>query len=105
MNITTSDQNEISKLEKQIEDINIIETKYQRDDIRTFFPWKLHFAEVFNENGGFDIVIGNPPYVNIANIEDKSLRKNLQDNYVTVKNKSDLYSVFTEKGFLLLKQK
>ena len=29
---------------------------------KNFFPWKLYFAEVFNLNGGFDIVIANPPY-------------------------------------------
>ncbi|MDD5021833.1 MAG: Eco57I restriction-modification methylase domain-containing protein [Endomicrobiaceae bacterium] len=29
---------------------------------RKFFPWKLFFADVF-EKGGFDIVIGNPPYI------------------------------------------
>lgn len=30
---------------------------------RDFFPWGLYFAEVFNEKGGFDIVLGNPPYI------------------------------------------
>jgi len=30
---------------------------------RPFFPWKLYFAEVFQEKGGFDVVIANPPYV------------------------------------------
>jgi methylase of polypeptide subunit release factors len=40
-----------------------MEEKYKRDNIRSFFPWKLHFWEVFNDNWGFDIVIGNPPYV------------------------------------------
>jgi len=30
---------------------------------RDFFPWELYFAEVFNEKGGFDVVIGNPPYI------------------------------------------
>jgi adenine-specific DNA-methyltransferase len=30
---------------------------------RNFFPWKLYFAEVFKNNGGFDIVIANPPYL------------------------------------------
>ena len=28
---------------------------------KPFFIWELEFEEVF-ENGGFDIVIGNPPY-------------------------------------------
>ncbi len=31
--------------------------------VRPFFPWQLYFAEVFKEKGGFDIVIGNPPYI------------------------------------------
>ena len=30
---------------------------------KPFFLWKLHFAEVFQEKGGFDVVIANPPYV------------------------------------------
>ena len=34
----------------------------QNNKHRNFFPWKLFFADVFM-NGGFDIVIGNPPYL------------------------------------------
>ena len=30
---------------------------------RNFFPWKLYFADVFREKGGFDVVIANPPYI------------------------------------------
>jgi len=30
--------------------------------VKPFFAWKLYFAEVFHEKGGFDIVIANPPY-------------------------------------------
>lgn len=30
---------------------------------RDFFPWSLYFAEVFTDKGGFDIVVGNPPYI------------------------------------------
>ena len=26
--------------------------------IRNFFPWKLYFADIFREKGGFDVVIG-----------------------------------------------
>lgn len=29
---------------------------------KPYFLWKLEFARVFRENGGFDVVIGNPPY-------------------------------------------
>ena len=70
--------------------------------ITELFDWQKEFPEVF-ENGGFDIIVGNPPYVNIANIADENARKYYQKNYKTVKNKSDLYSIFTEKSHQLLK--
>ena len=68
-----------------------------------FFLWHTWFSDVFNK-GGFDIVIGNPPYVNIANIKDEALRKTYQQNYETIKNKSDLYSIFTERAHWLLRK-
>ena len=67
------------------------------------FNWEEEFPQVFAK-GGFDVVIGNPPYVNMANIEDVKVRKFYQDNYTTVKNKCDLYSIFTEKSSVLLKE-
>lgn len=66
------------------------------------FNWQEQFPKVF-ENGGFDVVIGNPPYVNMVNILDERQRKYYQRTYKTVKNKSDLYSIFTEKSSELLK--
>lgn len=69
------------------------------------FDWKLDFPEVLNplvkKEWGFDIVIGNPPYVNIANIKDKEYRDLLRSKYITIKNKSDLYSVFIERSYEL----
>ena len=66
------------------------------------FDWQKEFPKVF-ERGGFDVVIGNPPYVNMVNILDERQRKYYQRTYKTVKNKSDLYSIFTEKSSELLK--
>ncbi|MBR5643547.1 MAG: N-6 DNA methylase [Salinivirgaceae bacterium] len=66
------------------------------------FDWQREFPQVF-ERGGFDVVIGNPPYVNMVNILDEKQRKYYQTNYKTVKNKSDLYSIFTEKSSHLLR--
>jgi len=66
------------------------------------FNWQREFPEVFAK-GGFDMVIGNPPYVNIVNIEDEKYRKLLQKNFKTFKNKCDLYSLFIEKSILLSK--
>lgn len=44
-----------------IEDQMRQRSKKQRK--RDFFPWSLYFAEVFSEKDGFDIVLGNPPYI------------------------------------------
>ncbi|MBO4858908.1 MAG: N-6 DNA methylase [Treponema sp.] len=60
---------------------------------------------MFGIKDGFDIVIGNPPYVNVANIKPDSYRKKLQQLYYSARNKSDLYSFFIENGFKLLKTK
>ena len=68
------------------------------------FDWQKEFPQVF-EKGGFDVVIGNPPYVNMANIQNEQERKYYQKSYSTVKNKCDLYSIFTEKAKSLLKDK
>ncbi|MBL7086108.1 MAG: Eco57I restriction-modification methylase domain-containing protein [Candidatus Cloacimonetes bacterium] len=37
--------------------------KFRNVNFRPYFLWKLHFAEVFKNKGGFDIVIANPPYI------------------------------------------
>ena len=66
-----------------------------------FTLWHTWFYDVFSQ-GGFDIVIANPPYVNIANIKPDNYRKLLQSLFYSNRNKSDLYSFFIEKGFNLL---
>jgi len=40
---------------------------------REYFFWDIDFAEVFQEQGGFDIVIGNPPYVRQESIAPQNL--------------------------------
>ena len=57
------------------------------------FNWQEQFPKVF-EKGGFDVIIGNPPYVGYNNLEFK--------NYKTF-NCADLYAYFFEKGLKLLK--
>ena len=70
---------------------------------QNFFLWHTWFKDIFDK-GGFDIVIGNPPYINIANLTDDGIRKFYQRNYKTVRNKSDLYSIFTEHAHSILKR-
>ena len=66
-----------------------------------FFLWHTWFSDVFNK-GGFDIVIGNPPYVNFANIKSAEYRAILKGKFYSTKNKCDLYAFFIEFGFDLL---
>ena len=65
------------------------------------FNWQEKFPEAFKQ-GGFDVIIGNPPYVNLANIKDAEEREYLKSEFETAKNKSDLYSFFTERAISLL---
>ncbi len=75
------------------------------------FDWEKEFPQVFNpslrsaaaeKQSGFDVVIGNPPYVDIKAL-DNLLVKELFKSYETAENRINLYSIFIEKGYSLLK--
>jgi len=53
--------------------------------------------------GGFDVVIGNPPYVHLENIREES-EKLAKQNYQTYDKRGDLYQLFVERGFSILKE-
>ena len=65
------------------------------------FKWEDEFREIF-ENGGFDIVIGNPPYVRQEKITE--IKPYLKENYITYTGVADLYVYFFEKGLNILKE-
>ena len=64
------------------------------------FNWQEQFPKVF-EKGGFDVVIGNPPYVEAAD-NDKEYYK---QHYPAVEGHIDLFELFIQKGIDLLKDK
>ena len=64
------------------------------------FDWEKEFPEIF-KNGGFDIVIGNPPYVRQESI--KEIKPYLEQNYRVYTGVADLYCYFYELGYNLLK--
>lgn len=69
------------------------------------FDWKKEFSEIF-KNGGFDIVIGNPPYVDSEEMVKSSplVREYCASNYKEVaKGNWDMYCIFSYKGISLLK--
>ena len=78
--------------------------KYEHAEAKPFFIWELEFSEVFKgSNPGFDIVIGNPPYVRQEKI--KELKPYLKEYYETYTGVADLYVYFFEKGLKILKDK
>ena len=60
---------------------------------------------MFDIKEGFDVVIGNPPYINISNLKPDEYRLELRNKFRSAKNKSDTYAFFLEQGFNLLKSK
>jgi hypothetical protein len=69
------------------------------------FDFKVYFSEVWHLKNGFDIVIGNPPYVQIQKFSGKSVQKNWErQNYETFAKTGDIYCLFYEKGYRLLRQ-
>lgn len=64
------------------------------------FDWLSRFPDVF-DRGGFDVVIGNPPYVRMEHL--KEIKPYLARHYVVADDRTDLYAYFFEKGVQVLK--
>ncbi|MCK4399298.1 MAG: Eco57I restriction-modification methylase domain-containing protein [Methanophagales archaeon] len=123
--ITTSEKKRTEdklKLEHEKERLNNLLETLKSGELRNKFFWEIDFAEVFAD-GGFDIVIANPPYVRqekIApqDIPEEEITKELRQEYkaalvrsVTAQwgnefkkdLKSDLYVYFYYLALSLLK--
>ena len=69
-----------------------------------FFLWHTWFSEVFSRptKEGFDIVIGNPPYISLQN-EGGSVGKPYEKaDFSSFDRRGDIYCLFYEKGMQLL---
>ena len=80
------------------------------------FDYNIFFSEVFRSNAGFDIVIGNPPYVQLQKMKNDIIKrgvhagKSFQDlyreqNFKTYEATGDIYCLFYEKGLSLLRNR
>jgi SAM-dependent methyltransferase len=87
---------------------SILEDKNENELIETNpFDWDSAegFEEIFTKKGGFDYIIGNPPYVEVKNYnaELPHMHAFIKANYPSSKNgKIDLAIPFIERGILLL---
>lgn len=88
------------RLKDEVATINLVENEH-------FFLWHTFFADVFNRKEdavsreGFDIVIGNPPYINVQLMSD-SEKQLYRRNYTSFFKRCDMFCLFLELGLLKL---
>ncbi len=92
---------EVQQLEADIEEIKANKI------FENAFEWRFEFPEVLNEDGdfvGFDVLIGNPPYVDYRELG--SAQTDILKQYKTSENspRPNLYQYFIEKGYTILAQ-
>ena len=68
-----------------------------------FFLWHTYFYDVFKQ-GGFDIVIGNPPYIPLQ--DNNGLLADIYErqDFAVFERGGDIYSLFYEEGIRLLRE-
>lgn len=103
---TDKQAKKLAEYKIQLEDLKLSYEKLKELETRNdkpFFLWKLFFADVFADEG-FDIMIGNPPYIQLQRMiaEAEILR---QAEYETFAKTGDIYCLFYEQGIKLLKPK
>jgi len=61
------------------------------------FDYHTHFSEVFHHEKGFDIVIGNPPYINVE-LVSREIKNLYAKKYSTFYKRYDVFGLFFELG-------
>ena len=100
------------KVEKLTEDTKKLETEIEEIKANKIFEnafeWRFEFPEVLNDEGdfvGFDVVIGNPPYILVQTLGDQNLFNYYSQNFVTATYKIDTYALFYELGIKIMADK
>ncbi|WP_312296510.1 Eco57I restriction-modification methylase domain-containing protein [Chryseobacterium sp.] len=106
--IKKAEKDKLKKLKLKAE-----QAKKQKEEIlnniiyRNAFEWRFEFPEVLDNDGnfiGFDVIIGNPPYIQLQKMGAAS--DALQTlGYETFARTGDIYSLFYELGYNVLKEK
>ena len=95
------------KIDKLTQELTVLDTQIEEMRANRIFEnafeWRFEFPEVLNDEGdfvGFDVVIGNPPYIPIS-CEPNLVQ--VQTNYLTYTPTGDMYALFVELSQNLLK--
>ncbi|EOH2353060.1 Eco57I restriction-modification methylase domain-containing protein [Campylobacter jejuni] len=90
---------EFANLKKEYDNIFNLESNHP-------FEWRFEFPEILDDDGnfkGFDLIIGNPPYIRIQGLDKNSLQYYKKHFKVASKN-YDIYILFIEQCFKLIKK-
>jgi hypothetical protein len=119
--LTERDKGELKELESELYKLKHEINQFDQNNLPFF--WRIDFPEIILGKGGFDIVIGNPPYVAQEHIADpqgkiadkgayKALLKKMANQDFqqeidenSVSGKSDLYTFFYIRGLRILNPK
>ncbi|MDD1686831.1 N-6 DNA methylase [Methanoregula sp.] len=105
-----SDERALPSLDKNIKCGNsligtdILTPELSQEDVRRInpFDWDREFPDIMLA-GGFDAVIGNPPYVRQEGLKES--KKYFETHYKVYQGTADLYTYFFERGIALLRPK
>lgn len=67
------------------------------------FLWEVEFEDIFN-SGGFDIILGNPPYVFAREKISEMEKQYYMDTYISAQYQINTFPIFIEKSINLLKR-
>jgi type II restriction/modification system DNA methylase subunit YeeA len=98
-----------ASLEKAVQKRDAAEKKIQEIEnnkiYENAFEWRFEFPEVLDDEGkfvGFDVVIGNPPYISLSKVKEQSEYFS-KARFQTYSKGADIYCLFYELGGIILK--
>ena len=105
--LTKAQQKDKKDLENKIQKIEDVIAEVKGNKIyENAFEWRFEFPEVLDDEGnfiGFDVIIGNPPYIQLQKMgaESDALEK---VGFKTYAKTGDIYSLFYEQGHNILRE-
>ena len=106
--LSSKAKKELDKIRKAIESKSQYANTVKYDKLyKNAFEWRYEFPSLLDDNGdfkGFDLVIGNPPYLRIQGIREVNpdFADELVGKYKSATGSFDLYVTFVERGLQII---